>query len=108
MALPDCFKPKLGPEIALDIAIHHAHLSPVQKEALQLAFGMDVEMHALADIISGWPNDIPTGNTMSHSLLRMDLCSVEKPSSSLWQKGEGPWYSALITSRHYQNTVACP
>ena len=30
---------------------------------------------------------IPTGNTMSPSLLKMDLCSVEKPSSSLHQKG---------------------
>ena len=62
MALPDTlshFKPKPGPEIALDIAIHYACLSPVQMEALQLAFEMDVEMHALAVIIiSGWPNDI--------------------------------------------------
>ena len=62
MALPDtlsCFKPKPGPEIAFDIAIHHACLYPVQKEALQLAFEMDVEMHALVDvIISGWPNNI--------------------------------------------------
>ena len=30
---------------------------------------------------------VPTGNTMSHSLLKMDLCSMEKPSSSLHQKG---------------------
>ena len=30
---------------------------------------------------------IPTGNTMSHSLLKMDLCSVEYPSSSLHRKG---------------------
>ena len=62
MALPDTishFKSKPGPEIALDIAIHHACLSPVQMEALQLAFEMDVEMDALADIIiSGWPDDI--------------------------------------------------
>ena len=62
MALPDTFspfKPKPAPEIALDIAIHHACMSPVQKEALQLAFEKDVEMHALADIIiSGWPDDI--------------------------------------------------
>ena len=32
IAFPDTlshFKPKPGPEIALDIAIHHAHLSPV-------------------------------------------------------------------------------
>ena len=62
MALPDTlsyFKPRPGPDIALDIAMHHAYLSPVQKEPLQWAFKMDVEMHALADIIiSGWPNDI--------------------------------------------------
>ena len=62
MVLPDAlshFKSMPGPEIALDIAIHHAHLSPVQKEALQLAFDMDVEMCAMADIIiSGWPNGI--------------------------------------------------
>ena len=54
MALPDTlswFKPKPGPEIALDIATHHVHLYPVQKDALQLAFEMDAEMHALADII---------------------------------------------------------
>ena len=31
----------------------------LRQEALQLAFEMDVEMHALADIIiSGWPNGI--------------------------------------------------
>ena len=53
------FKPKPGPEIALDIAIHHADLFPVTKEAFHLAFEMDVKMHALADIIiSGWPNNI--------------------------------------------------
>ena len=62
MACPDTlshFKSKPGPEIALDIAIHHAHLSPVQKEALQLAFEKDVVMHAMTDIIiSVWPDDI--------------------------------------------------
>ena len=62
MALPDTlshFKPKPVAEITLGIVIHHAQLSPVQKEALQLAFEMDVEMHVLADIIiSGWPDDI--------------------------------------------------
>ena len=62
MVLPDTlshFKPKPGPEIALDIAIHHACLSSVQKEAIQLVFERDVELHALADIIiSGWHDDI--------------------------------------------------
>ena len=48
MALPDtllCFKPKPGLVIPLNIAIHHAYLSPNQKEAPHL----DFEMHALAD-----------------------------------------------------------
>ena len=123
MTLPDTLshlKPKPGPEIALDIAIHHACLSPVQKETLQLAFEMDVEMCALADvIISGWPDDIkevpcplhpywqhceyhahyvPTGNTMSHSLFKMDFCSGEKSSSSLHQKGRR-------TLVHYTNHI---
>ena len=29
----------------------------------------------------------PTSNTMNHSMLKVDLCSMEKPSSSLHQKG---------------------
>ena len=112
MALPDTlshFKPKPGPEITLDIAIHHACLSPVQKETLQLAFEMDVEMCTLADIIiSGWSNDTkevphplhPCWQHHNHSLLKMDLCCMEKPSSSLHQKGRGPWYSVPVTPRH--------
>ena len=53
------FGPYLGPNIALDIAIHHAHLSPEQKEAFQQAFMSDPVMHTLADIIiTSWPEDI--------------------------------------------------
>ena len=49
----------LGPDIPLDIAIHHAHLSPDQKEAFQQAFMRDPEMCTLTDIIfTGWPDDI--------------------------------------------------
>ena len=61
MALPDtlsCFSPCPGPDIPLDIAIHHAHLSPGWKEAFQQASVSDPEMPALADIITGWPDDI--------------------------------------------------
>ena len=112
------FKARPGPEIALDITIHHTCLSPVQKEALQLAFEMDVEMHALADIIIfGWPNDI---KEVPHplcpywqdceSLTVEDLTCVPWGSSHHLsiRKGECPWYSAPITPRHYQNTVTCP
>ena len=49
----------LAPNIPLNIAIHHAHLSPDQKEAFQQAFVSDAEIHALADtIITGWLDDI--------------------------------------------------
>ena len=62
MALPDIlsqFCPHPGPDIPLDIAIHHACLSPERKEAFQQDFVSDSEMHAITDtIITGWPDDI--------------------------------------------------
>ena len=62
MALPDtlsCFSSCPGPDIPLDIAIHHTHLSPEWKEAFQQAFMSDPEMCTLADIIiASWPDDI--------------------------------------------------
>ena len=42
------------------------------------------------------PQYISIGDTVNHSLLKMDLCSVEKPSSSLHQKGR--WSLVLCTS----------
>ena len=57
MALPDIlsyFSPHPGPDIPLDITIHHACLSPEQKEAFQQAFVSDPEMCGLADIIHHW------------------------------------------------------
>ena len=62
MALPNTlshFSPHPGPDIPLDIAIHHAHLSPDQKEASQQTFMSDAEMCALAAIIiTSWLDDI--------------------------------------------------
>ena len=62
MALSDtlsCLSPCPGPDIPLDIAIHHVHLSPKWKEAFQQAFVGDPEMPVLTDIIiTGWPDDI--------------------------------------------------
>ena len=62
MALPNTlsqFSPHPGPDIPLDIAIHHACLSPERKEAFQQAFVSNPKMHALTDmIITGWPDDI--------------------------------------------------
>ena len=95
------FKPKPGPEIALDIAINHAHLSPVQKEALQLAFGcmLCLISSSLADPMTSRKSHtqyIPTDNTLNHSLLEMDSCSMEKSSSSIHQKGR--WSLVLFTN----------
>ena len=62
MVIPDTlsqFSPRPGPDLPLDIAIHHAHITPDCKEAFQQAFVNDPEMQALADlIITGWPEDI--------------------------------------------------
>ena len=53
------FSPWPGPDLPLDITIHHAHIMPDCKEAFQQAFVNDPEMRALADlIITGWPKDI--------------------------------------------------
>ena len=113
MALQDTlshFKPKPGPEIALDITIYHASLSPVWKESLQLAFKMDVEMHALADIIiSGWSNDIkevphPLHPYWQHceSLTVEDrLVFFGEASSSLHQK----WRRSLVLCTNHTKAL---
>ena len=53
------FSPCPGPDIPLDIAIHHACCSPEQKEAFQQSFLSDPKMCAPANIIiTSWPDDI--------------------------------------------------
>ena len=62
MVIPDTlsqFSPQPGPDLPLDIAIHHACIMPDCKEAFQQAFINDPEMQGLADlIITGCPKDI--------------------------------------------------
>ena len=62
MVIPDTlswFSPRPGPDLPLDITIHHAHIMPDHKEAFQQAFVNDPEMWALANlIITGWSEDI--------------------------------------------------
>ena len=62
MVIPDTlsqFSPRPGPNLPLDITIHHACITPDCKEAFQQAFVNDPEIWALADlIITGWPKDI--------------------------------------------------
>ena len=62
MVIPDTlsqFSPHPGPDLPLDMAIHHVRIMPDHKEAFQQAFVNDLEMLALANlIITGWPEDI--------------------------------------------------
>ena len=62
MVIPDTlsqFSPWPGPILPLDIAIHHACITPDHKEAFQQAFTSNPEMQALAKlIITGWPKNI--------------------------------------------------
>ena len=95
MVIPDtlsCFSPWLGPNLPLDITIHHACIMPTCKEAFHQAFINDPEMWALTNlIITGWPKDIVpsvcTGNTERPSPLRTVWSCKVKHSSSLLLKG---------------------
>ena len=60
--IPDAlsqFSPQPGPNLPLDIAIHHAYILPDCKKAFQQAFISNPEMQALTNlIVTGWPEDI--------------------------------------------------
>ena len=54
MTLPDAlsrYHPEPGPEIPLDIAIHHTHLTTQQKTAFQDAIAADPELQVLSTVI---------------------------------------------------------
>ena len=52
------YYPQPAPEIPLDIAIHHTHLTMQHKTAFQNAIMADPELQALSQmIIDGWPED---------------------------------------------------
>ena len=47
------------PEVALDLAIHHMHITPEKKLAFQQSIQDDPLLRSLAEtIIAGWPEDI--------------------------------------------------
>ena len=100
-----------GPDIPLDITIHHACLSPERKKAFQQAFVSNPKMSTLADmIITGWPNNIKavptcythTGNIVRPSSLKMALSYVENPSLSSVTKGDDATTTPPVPSRNHQ------
>ena len=53
------YSPLVGPEVALDIAIHHVHIIPEKKLEFQRTIQDDPLLCTLADtIVAGWPEDI--------------------------------------------------
>ena len=53
------YSPLIGPEVALDIAIHHVHITPEKKLEFQRTIQDNSLLCTLADtIVAGWPEDI--------------------------------------------------
>ena len=53
------YVPMPAPDIALDLAIHHVHITPEKKIAFQQSIKEDPLLRSLAEtIIIGWPEDI--------------------------------------------------
>ena len=117
MALPDTlsqFSPSPGPDILLDIAIHHARLSQERKEAFPKAFVSDPKMHTLANmIITGWPDDI---KVVPHPLcpywqhwetLTIEDCLVLHGEALIIppSKGEDATTTPPVPSRNHQSAV---
>ena len=56
---PSRYSPLISPEVALDIEIHHVHITPEKKLEFQRTIQDDSLLHTLADtIVAGWPEDI--------------------------------------------------
>ena len=119
MVIPDTlsqFSPWPGPNLPLDIAIHHACIASDYKEAFQQAFTNDPEMQALANlIITGWPEDF---KEVPHPLCpywatQRDSHHWGQSSPARWnthhpscQKGESLASTTSIPSRNNEVTVA--
>ena len=53
------YAPLTAPEVALDLAIHHMHITPEKKKVFQQCIQEDPLLRSLAEtILAGWPEDI--------------------------------------------------
>ena len=88
------YSPLIGPEVALDIAIHHVHITPEKKLEFQRTIQDDPLLRTLADtIVAGWPEDIkdiPKALCPYHN--HRDVMTVE---DGLILKGEASHHSAI-------------
>ena len=118
MALPDTlsqFSPHPGPDIPLDIAIHHACLSPERKEAFQQAFVSNSwnahscwhDHHWLAWQHQGSPMPItPILAALRDPHHGRWPCPMwRSPHHSSVKKGEGTTATPPVPSRNHQSLV---
>ena len=79
--------PQPAPEIPLDIAIHHTHLTTQSKTAFQNAIMADPELQALSQmIIDGWLED--TSEVPKHLRKYFTNASTLAVEDGLILKGE--------------------
>ena len=53
------YSPLISPEVAVDTAIHHVHITPEKKLEFQRTIQDDSPLHTLTDtIVAEWPEDI--------------------------------------------------
>ena len=95
------YHPQPAPEIPLDIAIHHTHLTTQCKTAFQNAIMTDPELHALSQmIIDGWPED--TSEVPKHLRKHFTHASTLAIEDRPILKGE-----ALLVPESEQDQVLC-
>ena len=73
------YAPIPAPDIALDLAIHHVHITPEKKIAFQQSIKEDPLLRSLAEtIITGWPEDIKDlPNALRPYHAHRDILTVE-------------------------------
>ena len=84
---PSRYAPQVGPEVPLDITIHHIHITPEKKLEFQQTIQDDPLLQSLAEtIVAGWPDnasDVPNALGPYHN--HCDELTVE---DGLILKGE--------------------
>ena len=95
------YYPQPAPDIPLDIAIHHTHLTMQRKTAFQNAIVADPELRALSQmIIDGWLED--TSEVPKHLRKYFTHASTLAVEDGLILKGE-----ALLVPESEQDQVLC-
>ena len=79
--------PSKCPEVALDISIHHLHITPEKKLEFQRSIQDDPLLHTLAEtIVAGWPENV--SDEPHHLRPYYQYCNEMTVEACLISKGE--------------------